>query len=91
MEAKPRMKYVNDRYASPEAAGQRLLELAKSLDLREDGWVYVEKVNLPFLYQDMAKPVEYGAGIKWLIAEGLIKMHDSGCYFTLTDKAKATA
>ena len=48
-------------------------------------------MNTPFLYGLGAKPAHYGAGIKWLIAEGLIEMQRGGCYFTLTDKAKATA
>lgn len=86
------MKFVDDRpYAKPEAAGKRLLELANSLTLRADGWVYVEKVNGPFLFQDKARPAEYGAGIAWLIDQGLIAMHEGGCYFTLTDKAKQAA
>lgn len=80
------MKDVDDKYATPAAAGRRLLELAKE-NVSPNGWVYVERVNLPFLYRLGAKPSQYGAGIKWLIGEGLIEMHESGAYFTLSDKA----
>ncbi|ETR75075.1 hypothetical protein X566_20245 [Afipia sp. P52-10] len=82
------MKFVADRpYAKPEAAAKRLLEYALAIEDSQNR-IHVEKVNCPFLFQDKASPAEYGAGIKWLIAEGLIQMHESGGHFTLTEKAK---
>lgn len=84
------MKDPDDKYALPAAAGRKLLEIAKTIE-HPFNWVHVEKVNAPFLYGLGAKPAQYGAGIKWLIAEGLIEMQRGGCYFTLTDKAKAAA
>ncbi len=82
------MKDADDKYATPAAAGRKLLEVAKTIE-HPRNWVHVEKVNSAFLYGLGAKPAQYGAGIKWLIAEGLISMHDSGAYFTLTEKAKS--
>lgn len=83
------MKYVNDRYAKPEAAGRRMLEYAKAVQ-HPQNWVHVEKVNGPLLFADMAKPAAYTAGMKWLIDNGYIEMDPagSGCFFLLTDKAK---
>lgn len=81
------MKDADDKYATPAAAGRRLLEIAKTVE-HPLNWINVEKVNNPFLYQLGAKPEQYGAGIKWLMDEGFISMHESGGYFTLTDKAK---
>lgn len=82
------MKYVEDRYATPEAAGKRLLEYARAVE-HPFHWVHVEKVNGPFLFQDKAKPAEFSAGMKWLVDQGLIKMDGSGCFFTLADMAPA--
>lgn len=72
----------------PPRHRRRILELVKENE-SPNGWVYVEKVNLPFLHQIGAKPERYGAGIKWLITEALINMHKSGAYFTLMEEAKA--
>lgn len=81
-------KFVQELpYANPEAAGRRLLQLAATVD-HDQGWIHVEKVNGPFLFQDGGSPAGYSAGIRWLIETGRIEHHDSGCYFTLTQMAK---
>ena len=89
METEPSMTSGNDQYATPEAAGRRLLEYAKAVE-HKFNWVHVEKVNGPFLFKDMAKPAQYTLGMNWLIDNGYIEMDPkgSGCFFTLTDKAK---
>ncbi|WP_426611215.1 hypothetical protein [Bradyrhizobium sp. McL0616] len=45
------MKLTNDRpYADPEAAARKLIEIAKSIEAVQDGRVYIEKINAPFLF-----------------------------------------
>jgi hypothetical protein len=79
------MKFVEDRpYAGSEAAARRLLEIANATDA-DQGKVDVGQVNVVFL-RDGGSPDEYRAGIAHLRADGLISMHDSGGFFTFTDK-----
>lgn len=83
-------RYVADRpYANPERAGRRLMHHARSaprLQPNQPDTIYTEQVNGPFLFKDGASPVEYSAGMKWLINESCIEMHESGCFFTLHPK-----
>jgi hypothetical protein len=36
----------------------------------QDGRIYIEKINAPFLYQLKGTPVEYKAGLERAIANG---------------------
>jgi hypothetical protein len=79
------MKFVEDRpYAKPDAAAARLLEIANGIDA-PGGKVDVGQVNIIFL-REGGSPNEYRAGIELLKADGLIDMHDSGGFFTFTEK-----
>lgn len=39
------------------------MEHARAYEPVQDGRVYIEKINGPFLYQDKGTPAEYGAGL----------------------------
>ena len=68
------MKFVEGRpLADPDAAARKLMELANAFEPVQDGRIYIEKINGPFLYQLKGTPVEYKAGLKRAIAAG------SGC------------
>ena len=57
------MKYVNDRpFADPEKAARKLLEIANSVEVAQDGRIYIELINAPFLFREHATPAEYSAG-----------------------------
>jgi hypothetical protein len=44
------MKFVSDRpFADPDAAARKLMELANAFDPVQDGRIYIEKINGPFL------------------------------------------
>jgi hypothetical protein len=44
------------------------------------------------LFQDKAKPAEYGAGLKLAVERGWLWMHDSGTYVKITPEgAKLSA
>jgi hypothetical protein len=50
------MKFVTDRlFADPEAAARKLLELANTFEPIQDGRIYIEKINGPFLYELRAR------------------------------------
>ncbi|WP_028164157.1 hypothetical protein [Bradyrhizobium elkanii] len=79
------MKFVEDRtYADPEAAARRLMEIAHAVEPVQDGRIHIEKINYPMLFQDKAKPAEYGAGLKLAIERGWLWMHESGTYVKIT-------
>jgi len=78
------MKYLEPRsFADPEAAARKLLEIANSVELVQDGRIHIEKINLPFL-RGGGSPVEYGAGLKRAIERGWLWMHESGTYVKFT-------
>ena len=51
------MKYAAERpFAEPEKAARRLLEHAHAFEPIQDGRIYIEKLNGPFLFGDRARP-----------------------------------
>jgi hypothetical protein len=65
-------KYVEpSRYADPEAAMRKLLEIASTVEPVQDGCIHIEKINGPFLFEHGGKPAECGAGLKPAIELGL--------------------
>ena len=75
------MKLTTDRpFADPEKAARRLMQHAHAFEPIQDGRIYIEKLNAPFLYVDRGTPEEYLAGLKFAIERGWIKMHESGTF-----------
>ena len=59
------MKYAADRpYSDPEKAARRLLEHAQAFEPIQEGRIYIEKLNGPFLFGDKGTPAEYRAGLE---------------------------
>jgi hypothetical protein len=79
------MKYATARpYADPEKAARRLLEHAHAFEPAQDGRIYIERINGPFLFGDMGTPAEYTAGLDRAISRGWLVMHESGTYVKFT-------
>jgi hypothetical protein len=79
------VKLTTDRtYADPEKAARRLLEHAHAFEPIQDGRVYIENINGPFLFSDKATPTEYTAGLDLAISRGWLKLHESGSFVQLT-------
>ena len=58
------MKFLSDRpFADPEAAARKLLELANAVEPVQDGRIYIEKINGPFLFELKGTPAAYKAGL----------------------------
>ena len=53
------MKFVDPGPLADPAAARKLLELAHAVDPVQDGRIYIEKINGPFLYQLKGTPAEY--------------------------------
>ena len=79
------MKHVADRpYSDPEKAARRLLEHAHAFEPIQDGRIYIQKLNGPFLFGDKATPAEYTAGLERAITLGWLEIHDSGTFVKVT-------
>jgi hypothetical protein len=46
------MKFASERpYADPEAAARKLVEIANSVEAVQDGRIFIELINAPFLFE----------------------------------------
>ena len=65
------MKLTADRpFADPEKAARRLRRLmqhAHAFEVVQDGRIYIEKINGPFLHIDRGTPAECSTGLKFAI------------------------
>jgi hypothetical protein len=79
------MKYTADRpFADPEKAARRLMEHARAFEPVQEGRIYIEKLNAPFLFGDKGTPAEYSAGLALAIERGWLTMHESGTFVRFT-------
>ena len=79
------MKFVAKRpYADPEAAARKLVEIANSVEAVQDGRIFIELLNGPFLFELKGTPAEYSAGLKFAIDRGWLQLHESGTYVKFT-------
>jgi len=78
------MKMTTDRpYANPEKSARRLMQHARAFEPIQDGRIYIEALNGPFLFGDKATPAEYTAGLDYAIRQGWLTIHESGTYVRL--------
>jgi hypothetical protein len=79
------MKFAADRpYGDPEKAARKLVEIANSVETVQDGRIFIELINGPFLYEHKGSPAEYKAGLDLAIAKGWLVLHESGTYVKFT-------
>jgi hypothetical protein len=75
------MKYATNRpYANPETAARKLVEIANAVEPVQDGRIFIELINWPFLSELKGTPAEYKAGLDLAIARGWLWLHESGTY-----------
>jgi hypothetical protein len=75
------MKFATDRpYSDPEKAARKILEIANAAEAVQDGRIYIELINGPFLYREKGTPDEYKAGLDLAIERGWLVMHESGTF-----------
>jgi hypothetical protein len=80
------MKCKEERpFPTPEAAEQKLHELANAIEADHAGRLSVELINRQF--RDAGGSYEeYGAAVKAAIEHGWITMHPSGAYLSFTQE-----
>ncbi|MET4235545.1 hypothetical protein ABIA85_008856 [Bradyrhizobium sp. LA6.10] len=74
--------------ADPEAAARKLVELAANVEAVQDGRIYIETINAPFLFKLKASGSEFGAGLRHAIERGWLSKHESGTYVKLMPSSK---
>ena len=64
------MKFAADRpYSDPEKPALKIVEIANSVEAVQDGRIYIELINGPFLFREKGTPDEYKAALD--LARGL--------------------
>jgi hypothetical protein len=83
------MKFVERQpLADPDIAARRLVEIANSAEAVQDGRIYIERVNEPFLAAG-GNGDQFRSGIERAIALGWVWRHESGTYMKFTDSGAA--
>lgn len=75
-------------YSDPEAAARKVVELAASIPAVQDGRIYIERLNAPFLFTLKASGPEFGAGLRYAIEQGWLELHESGTFVRLMTPGK---
>jgi hypothetical protein len=79
---------TNRAFADPDATARKLVEIANGVEPVQDGRIYFERVNAPFLAAG-GSGEEFRAGIERAIALGWLWRHESGTYLRFTDSGAA--
>jgi hypothetical protein len=79
------MKFATERpFSDPEKAARKLIEIANSIEPAQEGRIFIELINWPFLLDLKGSPAEYKAGLDLAIARGWLVLHESGTYVKFT-------
>jgi hypothetical protein len=83
------LKFIEPHnFADPNAAARKLIEIANGIEAVQDGRIYIERVNEPFLAAG-GSGEQFRAGIERAIALGWLWRHESGTYVRFTDSGAA--
>ena len=78
------MKFVEpSQFADPDVAARKLVEIANGIEAVQDGRIYIELVNGPFLKAG-GTPDQFRAALARTISVGWLWRHESGTYVKFT-------
>jgi hypothetical protein len=78
------MKFVEkSHFTDPDAAVRKLVEIANTVEAVQDGRIYIELINNPFL-KEGGTPDQYRAALARAIKLGWLLLHESGTYVRFT-------
>jgi hypothetical protein len=75
-------------FADPDIAARKLIEIANGVEAVQDGRIYIERVNAPFLAAG-GSGNDFRAGVARAIAQGWLWRHESGTYLKFTEAGAA--
>lgn len=79
------MKFKEPRpYADAKVAARKIIEIANTVEVIQEGRIYIEKINGPMIYVERATPAEYRPGLLRVITNGWLELHESGTYVKFT-------
>jgi len=82
-------KFVAERpLTDPDVAARKIVEIANDVEAVQNGRIYIERVNAPFLAVGGTGD-DFRAGIERAIALGWLWLHESGTYVKFTDGGAA--
>ena len=83
------MKFIEPHaFSDPNAAARKLVEIANRVETVQDGRIFIERVNEPFLAAG-GSGEQFRAGVERAIALGWLFRHESGTYVKFTDSGAA--
>ena len=83
------MKLTTERpFANQDAAARKLVEIAAGIESVQDGRIYIELVNTPFLKMGGSGD-QFRGGIAAAVDRGWLEMHESGTFIRLPKEAIA--
>ena len=83
------MKFVERHsFADPFAAARKIIEIANRVEAAQDGRIFIERINEPFLAVG-GSGRDFRAGVERAIALGWVWRHESGTYLKFTDSGAA--
>jgi hypothetical protein len=56
------------------------VDIANTVEVVQDGRIYIELINGPFLFREKGTPAEYKAGLDLAIERGWLDLHESGTF-----------
>ena len=60
------MKFAADRpWSDPEKAARKLLEIANDVEAVQDGRIYIELINAPFLFREAQRRPNIAPASSW--------------------------
>jgi hypothetical protein len=83
------LKFVEPRpFADPDVAACKLVEIASTIEPVQNGRIYIELVNAPFLKAGGSAD-EFRTGIDRAVAKGWLTRHESGTYVRFAEAGAA--
>ena len=78
-------KFVESSHhlTDPDHAARKLIEIANAVEAVQDGRIYIERVNGPFL-EEGGTPDQFRAALTLAIKLGWLWLHESGTYVKFT-------
>jgi hypothetical protein len=78
------MKFVSPSHLTdPDAAARMLIQIANASEAVQDGRIYIELINSPFL-KEGGTPDQYRAALARAMKLGWLVLHESGTYVRFT-------
>ena len=75
--------FEKSHFTDPDAAARKLVEIANTVEVVQDGRIYIELINIPFL-KEGGTPDQYRTALARAIKLGWLLLHESGTYVKFT-------